>query len=43
LLETLVFKSLVILKAPSLESLSSHNVIGIVIYFDKFFAKSIDD
>jgi len=39
LLETLVFKSLVILKAASLESLSSQNVIGMVTFFDNFFAK----
>ena len=41
--ETFVFKTLVMLKEPLLESLSSHSVIGIVIYFDKFLAKSIDD
>ena len=36
-------KSLVILNDASLERRSSHIVIGIVIYFDKFLEKSLAD
>ena len=43
LLETFMLKPLTKLKAPSLESLSSHMLIGIVTFVDIFFAKSIAD
>ena len=41
----LVFMSKLLakLKAPSLENLSSHIVIGFEIFFDKFIAKSLAD